>query len=621
MAREAIPNEVNTAVFNFLQDHGGSSASNVASFGADVVQEISKYAYTHAPEGVDKNNFVDRVLNGLRTVRRNASIYLRDKSAYDTLRAAGSSKQMDEPTYDPFKDVEGSKPSDTDPSSGDDDGGGNNDPDKPDDEEPTADPDYNVDDEFNDEDLDDNFSGPDGQWRRPAASTVGEGVKGQPSGGRDDSRNNGLKTDFETVGIRSDRHLAVAPTSNWIKSPTKSTGDRKKYSCLADALNDMAAQIETAVPGNGVSRRQRGYVTRQIPKNTEKSFLDQVVEMAYETTGAGGQHTQFAQVFSRHDRFQRSMIPKNAVFSGFTFFTRPRLCLRDYNICADRKFSILRTTDRTSVPYAIRCLLDTQFASDDQDADRCPLFDKNNPFLVPLCNSVRSVSGFNDPALVTETTEGGFFSEDQTYVIGGDRLARTYDINCMFRDFPGSPILAIIDYWCQYMANLTDGSMQQYADAIDFNRMDYTVSIYRFLMDRTNRYIARWSKCTGCFPVSPPSGVVFNLNEGEFLVNAASEINVPFKANRIEYDDPVILKEFNMLVRRYAKDDIMNGGLKAFSQVAQNNFSGIPYIRPADNMFGYELLWLSRNKVGENPIFTGGANLNAMRTTIGTNIL
>ena len=631
MAREAIPNEVNTAVFNFLQDHGGSGASNVASFGADVVQEISKYAYTHAPDGVDKNNFVDRVLNGLRTVRRNASIYLRDKSAYDTLQAAGSSKQMDEPTYDPFKDVEGSKPSDTNPPSGDDDDDGNNDPDKPvdedgngvpDDEEPTADPDYDVDDEFNDEDLDDNFSGPDGQWRRPAASTVGEGVKGQPTGGSgDDSRNNGLKTDFETVGIHSDRRLAVEPSSNWIKSPTKATGERKKYACLADALNDMASQIETATHGNVGSRRDRGYVTRKIPKNTEKPFLDQVVEMAYETTGAGGQHTQFAQVFSRHDRFQRSMIPKNSVFSGFTFFTRPRLCLRDYNICADRKFSILRTTDRTSVPYAIRCLLDTQFASDDQDADKCPLFDKNNPFLVPLCNAVKSVSGFNDPALVTETTEGGFFSEDQTYVIGGDRLARTYDINCMFRDFPGSPILAIVDYWCQYMANLTDGSMQQYADAIDFNRMDYTVSIYRFLMDRTNRYIARWSKCTGCFPVSPPSGVVFNLNEGEFLVNAASEINVPFKANRIEYDDPVILKEFNMLVRRYAKDDIINGGLKAFSQVAQNNFSGIPYIRPADNMFGYELLWLSRNKVGENPIFTGGANLNAMRTTIGSDIL
>lgn len=645
----ASSEQVNAAVKTVVNNYGGSSASNVSSWDGGIDLAAREYAYKNAPAGMtpaEKKEYCDRVVAGINQIRRNANTYERKQAAYDTAVAAGITPKVAKPTYEPFAGVEGqnsgSNPSPSDGGSGDSggtdsgsgdsgSGGGGSDTtptedDKdgngvPDDEEPTADPDYNVDDEYNDEDLDDNFSGPDGQWRRPAASTVGEGVKGQPSGGRDDSKNNGLKTDFETVGIHSDRHLAVAPTSNWIKSPTKSTGDRKKYSCLADALNDMAAQIETAVPGNGVSRRQRGYVTRQIPKNTEKSFLDQVVEMAYETTGAGGQHTQFAQVFSRHDRFQRSMIPKNAVFSGFTFFTRPRLCLRDYNICADRKFSILRTTDRTSVPYAIRCLLDTQFASDDQDADKCPLFDKNNPFLVPLCNSVRSVSGFNDPALVTETTEGGFFSEDQTYVIGGDRLARTYDINCMFRDFPGSPILAIIDYWCQYMANLTDGSMQQYADAIDFNRMDYTVSIYRFLMDRTNRYIARWSKCTGCFPVSPPSGVVFNLNEGEFLVNAASEINVPFKANRIEYDDPVILKEFNMLVRRYARDDIMNGGLKAFSQVAQNNFSGIPYIRPADNMFGYELLWLSRNKVGENPIFTGGANLNAMRTTIGTDIL
>jgi len=216
--------------------------------------------------------------------------------------------------------------------------------------------------------------------------------------------------------------------------------------------------------------------------------------------------------------------------------------------------------------------------------------------LVPLCNAVKSVSGFNDPTLVTETTEGGFFSEDQTYVIGGDRMARTYDINCMFRDYPGSPILALIDYWCQYMANLTDGSMQQYSDAIDANRIDYTVSIYRFLMDRTNRNITRWCKCTGCYPVSPPSGVSFNMNEGEFMVNSAAELNVPFKANRIEYDDPVILKEFNMLVRRYGGSAIFGGEkVAAFDQLPQNNFSGIPYIRPGSN--GYELVWLRRNGV------------------------
>ena len=416
-------------------------------------------------------------------------------------------------------------------------------------------------------------------------------------------------TTFERVGIKADRHLATRPASEWKHSPAVTDDPPQKFDCLAEAINfSLREELQTPKGKDKQSQLDRGFTNRAVPEYLDKNFLDQVVEMAFETSGAGGTESQIAQVFASHDRFSRSLAPKNAVFSGFTFFTRPRLCLRDWNICHDRKLSVLMTQDTRSIDFAIRCLLDTRFAAENENAGKCKLFDKGNPFNVPLCNAVRSVTGFNDPMLVTETTEGGFFSEDQTYVIGGDRMARTYDINCMFRDYPGSPILAMIDFWTQYMAGLTDGSIQQYADAIDLNRMDYTVSIYRFLMDRTQRNIVRWAKCTGCYPVSPPSGVCFNLNESEFMVEAASSINVPFKANRIEYDDPVILKEFNMLVRRYCGEDTgLTAGLNSadskfvagFSHnVASNNFAGIPYIRMSPTG-GYELIWLRRDKVGE----------------------
>ena len=416
-------------------------------------------------------------------------------------------------------------------------------------------------------------------------------------------------TTFERVGIKADRHLATRPASEWKHSPAVTDDPPQKFDCLAEAINfSLREELQTPKGRDKQSQLDRGFTNRAVPEYLDKNFLDQVVEMAFETSGAGGTESQIAQVFASHDRFSRSLAPKNAVFSGFTFFTRPRLCLRDWNICHDRKLSVLMTQDTRSIDFAIRCLLDTRFAAENENAGKCKLFDKGNPFNVPLCNAVRSITGFNDPMLVTETTEGGFFSEDQTYVIGGDRMARTYDINCMFRDYPGSPILALIDFWTQYMAGLTDGSIQQYADAIDLNRMDYTVSIYRFLMDRTQRNIVRWAKCTGCYPVSPPSGVCFNLNESEFMVEAASSINVPFKANRIEYDDPVILKEFNMLVRRYCGEDTgLTAGLNSadskfvagFSHnVASNNFAGIPYIRMSPTG-GYELIWLRRDKVGE----------------------
>lgn len=421
-------------------------------------------------------------------------------------------------------------------------------------------------------------------------------------------------TAFEKSGIAAGRDLAVHPSDQkWNKLPP--TGSDKtsnfKPKCMADNLNFAAQEIvNRSMKDKSKSFADSGYTARAIPDHTGDTMLDQTVALAYEMSGAGGVNSQLAQFFGKFDRFNRSMVMPNAVFSGFTFFTRPRLNLADWNICADRKFGALRTTDVTSIPFAIRCYLDTEFART-ADTSGCPLFDKSNPFLVPLSNGLKSISGFNDPTLVTETTDGGFFSEDQTYVIGGDRLARTYDLNCMFRDVPGSGILAMIDYWCQFMANLQDGSMQEYADAIDANRMDYTVSIYRFLMDRTNRYIARWCKCTGCYPVSPPSGVAFNLNEGEFMVNAATNLNVPFKANRIEYDDPVILKEFNILVRRYAKfgnlDMLENP--KAFAPMPQNNFSGIPYIRPTDH--GFELVWLARNILGEYQIQTDVSTLES----------
>ena len=441
-------------------------------------------------------------------------------------------------------------------------------------------------------------------------------------------------TTFERVGIKADRHLAMRPASEWQHSPAVTKDGPHKFDCLAEAINfSLKQEQQTPMGIKRIAPSDLGFTNRAIPEHLDKPFLEQVIEMAFETSGAGGFDTQLAQVFAKHDRFNRSLAPKNAVFSGYTFFTRPRLCLRDWNICHDRKLAPLMTLDTQSIDFAIRCLLDTRFAHENENAGKTKLFDKMNPFNVPLCNAVRSVTGFNDPMLVTETTEGGFFSEDQTYVIGGDRMAKTYDINCMFRDYPGSPILAMIDFWTQYMAGLTDGSLQQYADAIDLNRMDYTVSIYRFLMDRTNRNIVRWAKCTGCYPVSTPSGVCFNLNESEFMIEAASAINVPFKANRIEYDDPVILKEFNMLVRRYAGEE--TGLTKSYAgysnmtpeekekqdqqfiagfqhNVASNNFSGIPYIRMSPTG-GYELIWLRRDMVGEYILGDVGA-MTGIRT-------
>lgn len=372
------------------------------------------------------------------------------------------------------------------------------------------------------------------------------------------------------------------PDANADAKKVRTDADQiKSLSTLADKLNDLV-----------YAHPRAGFVTRSIKPSGEGAFFDQVVDMAYQMSGHGHQNAQLAQIFSKLDRFERSLAPKNIEQTGYTFITRPRLNLSDANLAADRRFAALRTDRVEDVAFGIRCLLDTKFCQDHiSEAMACPLIDVRNPFAVLLCNSLTSINGYQDPILATETTDGGYFQESQSYAIGGDRMARGYDFTLNFRDYPGSPVAATFDYWYQYMMNLGDGSMIQYADAIDANRLDYTVSIYRFIVDRTRKVITKWSKATGCFPTNTPSGVPFNKNQGESIVSANDNFGINFKVNHIGYtNDPLIIQEFNILVRRYLNKTQDQMSFKAYAHEAQNNFTGIPYVAIGD--FGYELVFL-----------------------------
>ncbi len=366
------------------------------------------------------------------------------------------------------------------------------------------------------------------------------------------------------------------------QTPSSRASENESTKNLYDALN-------AEIANRNAEREKMGRVDAVIAKPREgEALLDYLTNVAFQSSGMGDFNTQFADFFSRQDRFSRSALPRNSEFSGYTFITRPRLNLTSANLIADRNFSPIDTLSPNTVPFMLRCLLDTQFCKDEYDlASRCKLLDYFSPFNTLLCNALQSCTGFMDPIVQTETTEGGFFSEDQTYAIGADRLAKTYDISIQFKDVQGGPVLACIDYWTRYIANLMDGTFIQYPDAIDRNRLDYTVSIYRFIVDRSKRFVTKWAKCTGCFPRTAPIGVPFNKNAGEHFVTASGEFSIPFVVNHIGYNDPIILKEFNMLVERYAAPVLTN---EIFNAKAENNFHGVPYIL-ANKSNGIELVF------------------------------
>ena len=333
-----------------------------------------------------------------------------------------------------------------------------------------------------------------------------------------------------------------------------------------------------------------------------KPIHDQIEDLAYWFAGAGDKDHQFALEMTRLNRFNKSMLPTNRELVGYTFITRPHCNLANENLANVRDFAPLLFCHPSSIQMAIRQSLDTEFAyrHGGEDKFKCPLIDIQNPFFVMCCNSLRSCNGFPDPTLAIETTEGGFFSEQQSGVIGYDRMAKGQDLQLTFRDYIGAPVMSAIDFWVKYMGYVQDGTMHQYKEDIEHNLLGYSVSIYRFLLDYSGRRVTRWAKATGCWPKMSPMGTIFNVAEGETVVNAAKDnFSVPFQASVFEYNDPEILRDFNILVRRYCAgiaDGEPTGGkgdnkslLPDLRTHITNNRAGIPYVT-----FRYgapELIW------------------------------
>ena len=339
--------------------------------------------------------------------------------------------------------------------------------------------------------------------------------------------------------------------------------------------------------------------------NKNKPPHEQFHDIAIQMSGGGMPDNSFAQEMYALNRFNKTFVGPNRELQGWTFITRPHLNLSAENISRLGKFQHLLYAERNSIPYAIRMWMDRdlQKAYGTSPARMSPLVDYYSPFFTPLCNRLISCNGWPDLNVGTETSEGGFFSENQTVAIGGDRLARGYDFPISWKELQGGIIASIIDTWCLYMTYIGDGTLHQRVKYIEGNVMGYTVSIYRFLTDHTGRRITRYAKATGCYPKVAPTGNPFNVNQNEWVVTAGNEVSASFHVHKVDYNDPRILQEFNKLVARYLGSSpvVWNGnianykkGIFEIGNKLSNNFEGHPWITQRNERT--ELVWLNTEK-------------------------
>lgn len=335
----------------------------------------------------------------------------------------------------------------------------------------------------------------------------------------------------------------------------------------------------------------------------EPGNYQEMVDLIHQASGNGPRSRQRITLLSQHDRFGRIAVAPHAENVGLTFITRPRLCLQPENCRRDPAMIPLLNPNPNSIGFMIRALLDTKWARDASNVasiSSSQLLNPLSPFNIPLSNMLLSISGFPDPYIDTHTTQTGFQGEDQTYAIGSNRLMATYDLSLTFQDMDMAPIAYMLFFWRQYIDNVARGITVAYDDDIDGAILNYTVSIYRFTLDPTRRFIIKYSKATGCFPRTVPFGDMMNFGEGDVTSTSSARFTIPFVANMIEHCDPGIILDFNVLVERYAaqtlrangeertanrseRAGVMQRDFVTLSNTAFSNFAGVPYIEETEN--------------------------------------
>lgn len=237
---------------------------------------------------------------------------------------------------------------------------------------------------------------------------------------------------------------------------------------------------------------------------------------------------------------------------GITLFTRPRLNLSYDNIALARILTPMLTEDPYTVPRVIRALLDP--VGQKEEGTTTPLVDEHNPFIPILTNTLLSISGWPDFNIETYTAPEGMFKESWSMIDGISGNYGSYDLTANFRNMPGNPILSMFHWWGQYGLMVSEDTLAPRYESIVEHEIDYQTRIYRLILDPSKKYVQAIGAAIAAFPTAGPVGSILNHTVETPYANDTQQVSVPFKCSGMEFNDPILIKEFNDLVVLFNKE-------------------------------------------------------------------
>lgn len=307
---------------------------------------------------------------------------------------------------------------------------------------------------------------------------------------------------------------------------------------------------------------------------------------------AGGTDSAISRtIYSINHRKSPAAVPLNKDDYGLVFFTRPRLNLSLTNIRHHRYLNQLATFEPSSVQRIVACTLDPRLHLEGASTG---LIDHDNCFIPLLTNHIETMSGWPDSVIESYTSDAGIAGEQFSMVDSMHEFNGKWQFTATFRNMTGDLITTLIDYWRTYASLVAMGIVIPYFDLLIRNEIDYQTRPWRLVLDSSKTYVQKIGCAIYAYPVSVPFGRSFDYQSSEHLNSPASQIDVQFEAVGCMYNDPILIKEFNIVVQTFKmsmRDAYRGSSMKKIPHSLLNQFNALTNAYPRINPASYELEW------------------------------
>ena len=318
--------------------------------------------------------------------------------------------------------------------------------------------------------------------------------------------------------------------------------------------------------------------------------MAQVIDQLYIQCGLGAVKSGLTRsLYGINFAGTPNQMPVNRDTYGMTFFTRPLLNLSEANIRNNRIMSQLLNKDKESMHCLLRCYLDPRIFDEESRASvgyGSPFLNEKSPFISILSNNLLSMSGWPDFDAQLFTSAAGNFREEYSYVDGVVKHYGTWDATCSFRNIDGNMIVNIFFYWLLYQASVAVvGDLLPYPIMNLGHEIDYNTAIWRMTFSPDRKRITGIAR-TIAYPITCPIGAQFNFESDSVYNTENEQTSIQFKCHGAEYNDDILIDEFNMLVEIFDPDFRYDTREKNYVQIPPSMwrlFNGMaqPRINPA----------------------------------------